>query len=49
MTQAIDEKSDPWSLPRISSYIYFTLILLSSTLFTFLFLFLSLSKKVPLL
>ena len=38
MNQTIDEKSTPRSLPRISSYICFTLILSSSTLFTFLFL-----------
>ena len=47
MNQTIDEKSAPWSLPRISSYICFTLILSSSTLFTFLFLSLSLFLSDP--
>ena len=47
MNQTIDEKSAPRSLQRISSYICFTLILSSSTLFISLSLSLSLSLSDP--
>jgi len=47
VNQAIVEKSSPWSFSRKSSYISFTLVLSSNTLFTFLSLTLFFPFSLP--